>query len=215
VPVDDQEHPRLPKTARFYVWAVTKTSGFESAWVDRDGLRLHAKGRTAGQLPVPYWLSYELLTDEDAVTSRLAVTATTAESTYRLDLSRTEHGWEIDGEAAPQLAGALDCDLACSPLTNTMPILRHGLHRNNAHCDFVMAFVEIPALRVRVSHQSYAYVDSRGANSTVRYGSGDFSADLSIDSDGFVIDYPTIAHRIAAEPASTAGHRRDGPVTFR
>jgi hypothetical protein len=30
----------------------------------------------------------------------------------------------------PDLATALDCDLACSPVTSTMPILRHGLQRS-------------------------------------------------------------------------------------
>lgn len=204
VPLTGEEQVRLSATAKLHVWAVTDTAGFEAAWVDLDGMQLRAKGRTAGQLPVPYWLSYELLTGPDAATSRLIATAATAESTYHLDLSRGDHGWEIDGQAAPQLIDALDCDLAFSPLTNTMPIIRHGLHLGDAHRDFVMAFVEVPELRVSVSHQSYTYLASSDSGSTVRFSSGDFSADLLIDPDGFVIDYPTLAHRIQARPPSAA-----------
>lgn len=198
MPVEDRDELRLSRAARCYVWAVTKTAGFETAWVDRDGLRLHAQGRAVGQLPVPYWLTYELRTDADAATTSLTVTAATAESAYHLDLSRGANGWEIDGVAAPQLAGALDCDLQSSPLTNTMPIIRHDLHRDQAHRDFVMAFVEVPALRVRASRQSYAYHGRSDAGSTVHYNSGSFSADLLIDPDGLVIDYAAMAHRITA-----------------
>jgi hypothetical protein len=72
------------------VWAVTATAGFESAWADRDGLRLHAKGRVVGQLPQPDWLSYELFTDQDAATTRLTVTAITSGKAHRLDLARAE-----------------------------------------------------------------------------------------------------------------------------
>ena len=196
MPADDQGALPLSRTARCYVWAVTETAGFESAWVDRHGLRLHAQGRSVGQLPEPFWLSYELRTDADAATTSLTITAATAESTYQLDLSRDERGWAIDGMIAPQLAGALDCDLWCSPLTNTMPIVRHDLHREDARRDFLVAFVEVPALRVRASRQSYTHLGRSAAGSTVRYTAGDFSADLLIDPDGFVIDYPKMAHRI-------------------
>ena len=37
-------------------------------------------------------------------------------------------GWRRDGAAAPELDGALDCDLGLSPLTNLMPVRRHALH---------------------------------------------------------------------------------------
>ncbi len=198
MPLDDQEQFRLSDAARCFVWAVTATGGFESAWVDLDGLRLRAKGHVAGQLPEPYWLSYELLTDQDAATTRLTVTATTARAAHHLDLTRAGDGWMINGKAAPRLADALDCDLSYSPLTNTMPIIRHDLHRDDTRRDFVMAFVDVPSLRVRVSHQSYTHLDRGEASSTVRYSSGSFSADLEIDPDGFVLDYPRLGHRIPA-----------------
>ena len=87
-------------------------------------------------------------------------------------------GWAINGKAAPRLADALDCDLSYSPLTNTMPIIRHDLHRDDIQRDFGMAFVDVPSLRVRVSHQSYTHLERRDASSIVRYSSGSFVADL-------------------------------------
>lgn len=42
---------------------------------------------------------------------------------------------------AALLDDALDCDLAFSPLTNTMPVLRHRLHREPGEVRLVMAWV--------------------------------------------------------------------------
>jgi hypothetical protein len=140
------------------VWQVIETAGFESAWVQLDELRLRAVGRVAGQLPEPYWLSYVLETDANAVTTRLDVTCMVVGVEYRLHLHRNEGGWTVDGEARPDLAEALDCDLACSPVTNTMPIVRHGLHRGPGQQQFLMAFVEVPTLRVSPARQAYTHL---------------------------------------------------------
>jgi uncharacterized protein len=182
--------------ARLYVWEVTETAGFESAWVALEGLRLQAKGQAVGQLAVPYWLSYELRTDSDAATVLLDVSVTTAESSRHLELRRDDNGWTSNGREVPELAEARDCDLECSPVTNTMPIIRHELHRRRVKHSFVMAFVQIPTLAVHAVKQEYTHLGVAGDNARVRYSSGDFAADLLIDPDGFVIDYPTMAHRI-------------------
>ena len=83
-------------------------------------------------------------------------------------------------------------DLGFSPLTNTLPILRDGLNRGGAARDYVMALVEVPSLAVSLSEQRYEPV-SRG---TVRFRSGDFSAVLQLDDDGFVLDYPGLAEQL-------------------
>ena len=93
---------------------------------------------------------------------------------------------------------ALDCDLALSPLTNTMPVLRHGLLSGGGPVDLVMAWVSVPDLSVHVSPQRYTFIRREGDRSLVLYESGsrDFVAELVFDSDGFVIAYPGIGHRV-------------------
>lgn len=196
---------------RFVVWQVAETAGFESAWVRMDGLSMEVDGSVAGQLPEPYRLSYLLRTDERAATTRLEVVCATREGTTRLDLRRDDEMWTVNGEARPDLAGALDCDLACSPVTNTMPILRHGLHRGPGSHRFTMAFVEIPSLRVIPSAQTYTHLAPESEGVRVRYESGSFTSDLLIDGDGLVITYPTMAHRVAPIPSVTSQERSSGP----
>lgn len=55
------------------------------------------------------------------------------------------------------LKDALDCDVGLCPVTNTMPILRLGAHQFAIEpTNFVMAWIEVPSLRVLRSNQSYA-----------------------------------------------------------
>ena len=196
---------------RHLVWQVVETAGFEAAWLSIDGLALHATGRAVGQLPEPYWLTYTLRTDDRAVTTRLSVTAATADAHYDLDLRREGGTWYVNDEPRADLAGALDCDLACSPVTNTMPIIRHGLQRGTGTQRFLMAFVQVPTLSVVTSQQSYTHLSLNEDAARVRYASGTFVSDLTVDRDGLVLDYPTMASRIPATTPVTADERVGGP----
>lgn len=92
--------------------------------------------------------------------------------------------------------GALDCDLGLCPVTNTMPIRRLGLlGRTVPETTLVMAWVEVPSLRVIRSDQVYA--SSTPGRVRYRSYSRDFQAELTVDPDGIVIDYPGLARRLA------------------
>jgi len=206
---------RGPGHGRLLVWQIIETAGFEAAWLTLDGIALHASGQAAGQLPEPYWLTYELDTDHRAVTTHLKVTATAAGTQRHLELSRHDGTWTVNGQARPDLAGALDCDIACSPVTNTMPIIRHGLQHAPGAERFIMAFVQVPDLRVVASRQAYTHLGLEAGAARVRYASGSFASELTVDADGLVIDYPTMAHRIPAQTTVTARQRSSGPGTPR
>lgn len=186
---------------RLLVWQVAETAGFEAAWLRLDGLALRASGQAAGQLPEPYLLSYELFTDDRAATTRLAVTATVAGAQHQLDLRREHGSWTVNGDGRPDLAGALDCDLGFSPVTNTMPVIRHALQRGPGTERFLMAWVEVPTLRVIASEQAYTHLGLEPGGARVRFTSGSYTRDLLLDGDGLVIDYPTMATRITAPAA--------------
>ncbi len=192
---------------RLLVWQVVETAGFEAAWLRLDGLALRASGQAAGQVPEPYWLTYELHTGDRAVTTRLEVTATTAGARYHLDLRREHEIWTVNGAERPDLAAALDCDLGFSPVTNTMPVIRHGLQHGPGAERFLMAWVEVPTLRVIASEQAYTHLGVEAGGARIRFTSGSYTSDLLMDADGLVIDYPTMAHRV---PATVTGQHPAG-----
>jgi uncharacterized protein len=189
------------------MWQVAETAGFEAAWLRLDGLALRASGQAAGQLPEPYLLTYELHTDDRGATTRLEVTAALAGAQRRLDLRREHGSWTVNGEGRPDLAGALDCDLGFSPATNTMPVIRHGLHRGPGAERFLMAWVEVPTLRVIASEQAYAHLGLEPGGARVRFTSGSYTRDLLLDRDGLVINYPTMATRMPVPPAAATDQR--------
>ncbi|WFB11034.1 putative glycolipid-binding domain-containing protein [Streptomyces sp. LX-29] len=180
-------------------WAVTESGGYETAWVTLSGTGLRARGRVLGLRPRPYWMTYELETGQGYVTRRLQVTAETPSATHRLDLRRDGGTWTADGKPLPEVAGALDCDLGLSPLTNAMPTLRHQLHTGPGRRDFLMAWVSVPDLTVRPSAQTYEHISLTARGARIRYTSGDFSSDIEFSRDGLVLTYPGIGHLLRAD----------------
>ncbi|CAL9379941.1 putative glycolipid-binding domain-containing protein [Streptomyces pilosus] len=181
------------RASRTVTWEVTASGGYETVWAELGPGSLRARGRAVGTLPEPYWITYELETADGFVTRRLVVTAEDAAGSRSLDLRHDGRGgWSADGGRLPGPEGALDCDLGLCPLTNTMPVLRHGLLRAPGERDFLMAWVSVPDLVVRPSRQTYTHL----APGRVRYASGDFSSDLEFDEDGLVARYPRLARRL-------------------
>jgi uncharacterized protein len=189
---------------RLLVWSIDETDGFDACWASIDGTRLSAEGRAVAQRPASWWLSYRLETGDDFVHRLLVVESRWEGGAATLELRRDDGGeprrsvWTANGEPRPDLAAALDCDLMACPLTNTMPVLRHGLHRAAGDRTFLMAFVQVPDLRVVANEQRYAHLEERADGALVRYRSDGFQSDLTIDGDGFVVDYPRLGRRLPA-----------------
>jgi uncharacterized protein len=195
------EHPVALSNARLLVWDVGATAGFDAAWVEVEQGRLLAEGELVAQQPVAHSARYALETDGDYTTRRLTVQVRSPGGSASLDLRREDGRWTVNGSDRPDLASALDCDLAGCPLTNTMPILRHDLHRRADDLTFTMAFVRLPDLAVVPSEQRYTHLRPEAdGGAIVRYRSGAFQSDLVIDGDGFVVEYPKLgARRVEAQ----------------
>ncbi len=182
---------------RVVTWRVIPSAGLDTAWVTLGPSSLSARGRAMGTDPSPYWVEYELETDDDFVTRALNVIVQMGEDTRTLELRREKEGWTANGKHLPETYDALDCDLGLCPLTNTMPILRQGLHTTPGRHEFLMAWVAVPELTVRPSRQIYTHLGKARDGARVRYESGNFASDLLVDHDGLVVDYPQLASRLA------------------
>jgi hypothetical protein len=195
--------------SRLFTWAGAGQWRAESAEVRPEGDRFSATGVQLGVDPVPYRVDYRLETTAGWVTSTLDVVALGSGWRRSLHLVRDGNGrWsgrtETEGGCpfpetrfdADALTGALDCDLGFSPFTNTMPILRHRLQRSAGSADLTMALVSVPDLAVEPSPQRYEHRQSTPTGAIVGFSSGSFSAELGVDQDGFLLDYPGLARRV-------------------
>jgi uncharacterized protein len=140
-------------------------------------------------------VSYRLTCDSRWQVTELMTTVTDAASDRTLALSRDPEGhWHADGNRPlPELDGCIDVDINRSPLTNTLPIRRLDLGIGESR-DLDVVYVSVPELTVRPVQQRYTLLTGDGP--VYRYESGSFSADLPVDGDGVVIDYPGLWRRI-------------------
>ena len=184
--------------------------GVEFAEIALSPQQLRAEGIAIGFEPIPYRLEYTLQTASDFVTSRLLVNSRGEGWRRTLELRRDEGGdWSITGKQEGRvdlppaggdpstLKDALDCDLGLSPTTNLMPILRHGLLSGGGPVELTAAWVSVPDLGVRADGQRYTFVRGDPEYSVIRFEAidGTFESDITVDTEGIVIDYPGIARR--------------------
>jgi hypothetical protein len=154
--------------------------------------------------------SYRLVVGTDGGVERLSVTSATGSRERHLTINRTEDGlWLIDrgssgGDSGrSDFDGALDVDLAYSPLLNTVPIRRLGLHRTAAEHTLTTVFVSLPELAVTQVTEIYRTVsvlDDSG-HALIEFRRGDVVAELVVDADGVVASYPGVAIRLSSDPA--------------
>jgi len=205
--------PPNDRGTRAVIWSVEASGGMEYASVVISSESLRARGTGIGTMPEPYRLEYGLTTGDRFVTELLEVEAEGRGWRRTLSLRRSSEGaWRVEAEAhgddpfdrppggdTSEFADALDCDLGRCPLTNTMPVLRHGLLNGGGPIDFLMAWVSVPELSVHPSVQRYTFVRHENDLSTVRYDGRhrDFSGELTFDRDGLVVTYPDLAQRLA------------------
>ena len=138
-------------------------------------------------------ISYAVITDTGWRTGEVHVRLTTPEQQRSLVIEFDEDVNKIwvDLKDQPDLHGCIDADLEFSPCTNTLPIRRLGLGIGDS-ADVRAAWVRFPSLRVEPLDQVYTRMGER----TYRYRSGSFEAELDVDDEGLVIDYPGIWRRV-------------------
>ncbi|TDQ52953.1 putative glycolipid-binding domain-containing protein [Actinorugispora endophytica] len=160
-----------------------------------SGFRLEA-GEVVVDERERYSCRFTVDTDLAWATRRARVDTIDAGGTRVLELVRAAGQWTVNGERAPELEGCVDVDVAAAPLTNTLPIRRLGLAPGQ-YRDIHVAWVDVPALKVRRMKQRYTRLTPSGGLDRYEYRDPGFGAfDLTVDRDGLVIDYEHLARRI-------------------
>jgi hypothetical protein len=171
----------------------------ESVRVQLSGNRIKAYGRiVAAATPShpAFSASYDLVTDETGATKRLSLTVTLAERERQLSIARDEENmWLVQqhtGETSrAAYGGALDVDVIFSPFFNALPIRRTGLYQRSESVVLPVVYVRLPELSVEGATISY-----NSAADGIKLHSPVAETTVTVDSDGFILDYPGLAERI-------------------
>jgi RimJ/RimL family protein N-acetyltransferase len=136
----------------------------------------------------PCRMEYDIACDAQWRTQRVRIRGHVAGRPATLDLARdATNAWRAGGAPVAALEGCLDVDLGFSPSTNLLPIRRLSLAVGD-HAFVRAAWVRFPELTLEVLEQTY----TRLGEASYRYESagGKFRRDLTVNADGFVLDYP-------------------------
>lgn len=116
-----------------------------------------------------------------------------------LELLTDGAGYWTDGAGRhlPGFDGCIDVDLTLTPLTNTLPIRRYSFAPGES-VEFQMTYIDGATLTLSVNPQRYTCLQRDAQGGRYRFESLDtgFQAEIAVDADGFVIDYPPLFRRI-------------------
>lgn len=183
--------PLAPVAAR---WRLAGGLGLEHLNVRPEGDRIVADGMVIGARGgVPYGARYRIVCRVDWTTMSLDIDTTDNRGLHVVS-DGNGHWSGSGGTRLPALDGCIDVDLAGSPFTNTLPLRRVGLSAEMGPVEFRMLYVPFATFEPAVDGQRYRCLKP----SLYRYEAVDrtFTADLTVDEDGLVIDYPTLFHRV-------------------
>jgi hypothetical protein len=144
----------------------------------------------------PFRLTYRLTWDEswrlhdaglDVATERFI-------RSLRLQTDGQGHWRHGDGRPIEELDGCMDIDIWPTPFTNSFPIRRESMAIGERR-QFHMAWIFAPDLTIQRQPQAYTRLADRLYLFENLDGSG-FRAELPVDEDGIVVDYPALFRRV-------------------
>jgi uncharacterized protein len=184
-------------------WRAHDGARMESVRVQLSGNRIKAYGRivaAATDAHPAFSASYDLVTDDSGATKRLSLEVTMAERERQLNIARDEENMWLVQDQQNQTSraphdGALDVDVIYSPFFNALPIRRTGLYEHSESISLPVVYVRLPELTVETVSIDYS---SEGPNpgAGIKLQSPVAQTTITVDDDGFIVDYPGLAERI-------------------
>ncbi|MBD1853927.1 putative glycolipid-binding domain-containing protein [Cyanobacteria bacterium FACHB-502] len=146
----------------------------------------------------PFRLTYRLRWNESWQLRTADLVVAMQHSTKSLSLQTDGQGqWrDGDGQSNAKLDGCMDIDIWPTPFTNSFPIRREPLAIGERR-QFRMVWIAAPDLTVQPQPQAYTRLSDRLYLFENLDGSG-FTAQLPVDEDGIVLDYPDLFQRVIA-----------------
>jgi len=107
-----------------------------------------------------------------------------------------------NGELLPALDGCMDIDFAATPFTNTLPIQRLDLQSGES-AEVAVVYIDAPSLEITPVRQRYTCLESGADGGRYRFEAlpypalpGGFVAELTVDADRLVREYPPLFRRV-------------------
>ena len=184
-------------TTRTVLWQAAEGIGLEHVLLTEDSKGIHVQSSVIGvEENSPYCLQYQIHCD-----GRYQVRSMEAHVIGGASLSLWTDGqghW-FDAQKQPitSIFGCIDVDITATPFTNTLPIRRVEWEVGQQQ-QFLMAYILVPTLETYADQQHYTCLVRRDSGSIFLFESMStgFTAQIVVDADGLVVDYPGLFKRV-------------------
>ncbi len=189
---------------RHVLWSPWSTPGLEHLQIVTPAEDIVADGLILGvEEQRPFRLRYEIHCDQLWKLRAVHIIFLSGSGRSLHLLTDGEGSWTTEsGQELPFLKGCLDVDISVTPFTNTLPIRRLALPSGSS-ATVSMAYITLPHLQVEVTQQRYTCLETSSSGGRYRFeslehGQASFTAELPVDQDGLLLDYPGLFRRVGA-----------------
>ena len=187
---------------RHVMWSPWTGPGLEHLHVTQNTEEVVADGLILGvEEQEPFRVRYEIHCDQHWMVRTVQVSVL-GRTPQTLSLATDGKGnWMTEtGDELLSLRGCLDVDISATPFTNTLPIRRLALNPGQSAL-LNMVYIAIPQMQVAAVEQRYTCLEKTAEGGRYRYeslkdGVSGFTAELPVDVDGLVDDYPGLFRRV-------------------
>lgn len=173
------------------LWRRLDVPGHESARVFFDPPYWHLAGTAVfAHEHQPCRLDYSVNCESSWQTLSATVAGWVGDQVIEIEISvDAAHGWRLNGQECPAVAGCIDLDLNFSPSTNLLPIRRLDLS-DGQESQVRAAWLRFPRFILEPLEQVYRRINA----TTYQYESagGRFKTELKVNEQGLVTEYPNI-----------------------
>lgn len=174
------------------LWEQLQGKGLEHL-IFNQNTAIEAQSLVVGVLDdVPYRIQYKIVCDLNWKVQTVSLSDLLNNKV--IDLICRRNGW-VDETSTPieSLHGCTDVDIMVTPFTNTLPIRRLNLKQGESK-EISVVYVRVPDLDISKFDQRYTCISQDKDGGIYRYESlsSGFTADLTVDENGMVVDYPGI-----------------------
>jgi uncharacterized protein len=117
----------------------------------------------------------------------------------KFEFEKDQNRWSLNGKYFDSFDGCTDVDIPLTPFTNSLPINRLKLQLDQEE-DIDVIYIDILEDSIKHIKQKYRRISS----GVYKYENipNDFEAEIKVDDEGFVIDYPQLFKRTFRVPSN-------------
>ncbi len=190
--------------ARDVLWTPWDAPGLEHLRLEVGAEAITADGAIIALLDGEVFrASYQLICDAAWRVREVRILAShPAATVLHLHVDGDGHWSNTSGERLPALDACVDIDFAATPFTNALPIRRLDLQPGES-AEVAVVYIDAPSLDVTPVWQSYTCLAHDADDGLYRFEAlpyaalpDGFTAELSVDANGLVRNYPPLFRRV-------------------